>query len=219
MRCAEGARTGREGSDNIKEMRVIAGTYRSRPLIAPRGLDTRPTTDRLRETLFNVLAPRIRGARFADLYAGSGAVGIEALSRGAASVFFAESSPAALATLRANLGALRIGSGYRVEGRPVLGALRAEVRRSPQWDIVFLDPPYGGADEYAQTLTMLAQHAASLIAPEAMVIAEHRRKSATPLAPSYGGLQRFRLLEQGDAALSFYSLQVAGEAQAAGGDA
>src|ERR1700759_607042 len=105
-------------------MRVIAGTYRSRPLTAPRGMATRPTSDRLRETLFNVLAPRIEGARFADLYAGTGAVGIEALSRGAAHVTFVENSAAAIAALRANLTALKIRSGFQLEERSVLVGLR-----------------------------------------------------------------------------------------------
>src|SRR5580692_2039383 len=92
-------------------MRIIAGRYRSRLLDAPAGLATRPTSDRLRETLFNVLAPRIAGARFLDLYAGSGAVGIEAHSRGAARVELVERSATALVVLRKNLAGLRIGPG------------------------------------------------------------------------------------------------------------
>src|SRR5580698_1021845 len=98
MRCRSPPRTGYDDS-----MRVIAGTYRSRQLLAPRGTATRPTSDRLRETLFNILAPRIPGSRFADLYAGTGAVGIEAISRGATQVWFAENSEPAIASLRANL--------------------------------------------------------------------------------------------------------------------
>src|SRR6204780_1186382 len=104
-------------------MRVIGGTYRSRRLIAPRGLGTRPTSDRLRETLFNVLAPEIEGAVFADLYAGSGAVGIEALSRGASFVYFLENAAPALAAIRANLASLDIESGFRIEPRSVSAAL------------------------------------------------------------------------------------------------
>jgi 16S rRNA (guanine(966)-N(2))-methyltransferase RsmD len=100
-------------------MRVIAGTHRSRSLVAPRGAATRPTSDRLRETLFNILesraqAPCVQGCRFADLYAGTGAVGIEALSRGAAHVWFAERSGPALAAIRANLKALGIARGFTV---------------------------------------------------------------------------------------------------------
>src|ERR1700724_2493120 len=100
-------------------MRVIAGIYRSRPLIAPKGLGTRPTSDRLRETLFNVLAPRIAGSRFVDLYAGTGAVGIEAMSRGAEHVWFAENAELALAALRQNLSALKISRGFTLEDRRV----------------------------------------------------------------------------------------------------
>ncbi|HEV2273535.1 MAG TPA: 16S rRNA (guanine(966)-N(2))-methyltransferase RsmD [Acidobacteriaceae bacterium] len=181
-------------------MRVIAGTYRSRLLQAPRGLISRPTSDRLRETLFNVLAPRMEGAVFADLYAGSGAVGIEALSRGAKHAFFAEKAPAAVAAIRANLAALQIRSGFHVEARGVAAALRQAA--APFWDLVFLDPPYEDAEAYLSTLTGLGRPAAGLLAPGAMVIAEHQRR--TSLAESYGGLQRIRVLEQGDAALSFY---------------
>jgi 16S rRNA (guanine966-N2)-methyltransferase len=100
-----------------ESMRVIAGTHRSRQLVAPRGTGTRPTSDRLRETLFNILSPRIPGCRFADLYAGTGAVGIEALSRGAQHVYFTEKSEPALAAIRANLKALHITHGFTIEDR------------------------------------------------------------------------------------------------------
>src|ERR1700689_3489126 len=105
-------------------MCIIAGRYRSRPLQAPAGLATRPSSDRLRETLFNVLAPRIQGAAFLDLYAGSGAVGIEALSRGAASVVFVERAPKAISVLRENLGRLDVTAGFRIEAVSVGGWLR-----------------------------------------------------------------------------------------------
>src|SRR5271165_611036 len=105
-------------------MRVIAGSLRSRTLQAPPGLTTRPTSDRLRETLFNVLAPRIQGSVFLDLYAGSGAVGIEALSRGAERVDFVERAPAALAVLRANLTRLGLATGFRIHGGSVATILR-----------------------------------------------------------------------------------------------
>ncbi len=185
-------------------MRVIAGIYRSRLLAAPRGMATRPTSDRLRETLFNVLAPRIEGARFADLYAGSGAVGIEALSRGAVHVTFAESAAPAVAALHENLASLGIRSGFTVEACTVSAALRVLVQRPGSFDILFLDPPYEHSEEYAKTLSVLGEHAASLLAPGGLVVAEHRRKMPEPLRTSYGALTRFRLLEQGDASLSFY---------------
>jgi 16S rRNA (guanine(966)-N(2))-methyltransferase RsmD len=211
-------------------MRIIAGTYRSRRLDAPPGLDTRPTSDRLRETLFNVLAPRIKraggGAAFLDLYAGSGAVGLEALSRGALKVTFVERAPAALKALRRNLEQLGIASGFEVRAETVAGFLRSAAKTSPKrephevakpehyevvfpnrYEVVFLDPPYDAASEYGATLALLGGAAQRILAPGALVIAEHRGKHA--LDDRYGGLTRIRLLEQGDAALSFYEAAAA----------
>jgi 16S rRNA (guanine966-N2)-methyltransferase len=194
-------------------MRVIAGTYRSRRLITPGGLATRPTRDRLRETLFNILAQRIEGAVFADLYAGSGAVGIEALSRGASLVYFVDQAAPAVAAIRANLASLEIRSGFQIESSSVSAALRrlsglGSQRPSARGPcaIVFLDPPYADDDEYASTLAVIWQQAASLLTPSGIVIAEHRRNMPQPLAETYGPLKRYRVLEQGDAGLSFYSV-------------
>ena len=184
-------------------MRIIAGTLRARTLEAPAGLATRPTSDRLREALFNVLAPRIEGAVFLDLYAGSGAVGLEALSRGAAQVVFVERAPEALKVLRGNLARLGITAGFHVQQGSVAAYLRrAQASRAAGFDLVFLDPPYDASDEYAATLGLLGGAAAGLLAAGALVIAEHRRKE--PLEERYGALARARLLEQGDASLSFY---------------
>lgn len=189
-------------------MRVIAGTYRSRPITAPAGASTRPTSDRLRETLFNVLAPRIEGARFADLFAGSGAVGIEALSRGAGHVSFVENARPAIATIRANLVSLNILTGFRIDTRGVPAALRDFSGPQPPepWDLIFLDPPYQADHAYASTLTNLGRFGATILSSSGTVIAEHQRKSHQPLADVYGALHRTRVLEQGDAALSFYEL-------------
>jgi 16S rRNA (guanine(966)-N(2))-methyltransferase RsmD len=183
-------------------MRIIAGTYRSRVLSAPAGLATRPTSDRLRETLFNVLAPKIGGAAFLDLYAGSGAVGLEALSRGAASVTFVERAPGALKVLRANLAALGIGSGFRIHAGAVSAFLQA--KRAERFDVVFLDPPYDALPDYENGLGLLGGSSRGVMAADAVVIAEHRRK--VRLADRYGNLERTRILEQGDAALSFYAV-------------
>ena len=186
-------------------MRIIAGSLRRRTLEAPAGLATRPTSDRMRETLFNVLAPRIEGAVFLDLYAGSGAVGIEAVSRGAAQVAFVERAPAALKVLRANLAQLGLTAGFRIESASVGTYLRkARVNTSMAFDVVFLDPPYDAAEEYAAALGLLGGAAAGMLAGGAVVIAEHRRKER--LSECYVRLGRMRLLEQGDAALSFYAL-------------
>jgi 16S rRNA (guanine966-N2)-methyltransferase len=212
-------------------MRIIAGIYGSRRLEAPPGLSTRPTSDRLRETLFNVLTPRINSLRgggtgasaaFLDLYAGSGAVGLEALSRGAAHVTFVERSPAPLKVLRRNLEWLRIESGFAVRAESVAAFLRAAAKAIPKphegtkserhevatpnrYEVVFLDPPYDAAEEYAATLGALGE-AQGILAPGALVVAEHRaaRGRKQSLEDQYGSLKRTRLLEQGDAALSFY---------------
>lgn len=199
-------------------MRVIAGTFRSRPLQAPRGLQTRPTSDRLRETLFNVLGERVRGARFADLYAGSGAVGIEALSRGAERVYFAEKGAAALAALRANLRSLDLSGAAEIEAKGTasllvrLGTaqpparpatdLYADLPHAPATlDVVFLDPPYELLEEYSKTLLTLGS--GRLLSPRGLVVAEHTRRE--PLENRYGNLHRTRTLLQGDVALSFYA--------------
>jgi 16S rRNA (guanine966-N2)-methyltransferase len=188
-------------------MRVIGGTYRSRRLVAPHGLATRPTSDRLRETLFNVLSPRIEGAVFADLYAGSGAVGIEAISRGASLVYFVDRAPPAIAALRTNLAALEIKTGFQIVSSGVSGALRHLADRTPQerCSIMFLDPPYAADDDYGGTLGRIGQGADSLLTPDGIVIAEHSRKMLQPLTECYGSLKRYRVLEQGDAGLSFYT--------------
>ena len=196
-------------------MRVIAGTYRSRTLHAPSGLATRPTSDRRRETLFNVLAPRIQGAVFLDLYAGSGAVGIEALSRGAAHVVFVERAPAAVKVLRTNLARLAITAQIEIEPDSVNAFLGRARSGATRFDLIFLDPPYDAAAEYDNTLNILGLPSEStsqgcalvrlvnnLIADGGLIIAEHRRK--VRLQDQYGALIRTRLLEQGDAALSFF---------------
>jgi len=193
-------------------VRIIAGTLRSRSLQAPPGLATRPTSDRLRETLFNVLAPRIRGAAFLDLYAGSGAVGMEALSRGADQVTFVERAPAALAVLRANLAKLGLTAGFRIQSSSVGAFLRRlpagqKPGQAAAFNVVFLDPPYDAAQEYAATLNLLGAAQSGLLSAGALVIAEHRRKER--LEERYGSLERTRLLEQGDASLSFYAVKAA----------
>jgi 16S rRNA (guanine(966)-N(2))-methyltransferase RsmD len=198
-------------------MRIIAGSLRSRQLIAPRGTGTRPTSGRLRETLFNILAPRIAGCCFSDLYAGTGAVGIEAISRGAAHVWFAEKAEPALASIRSNLKALQIVQGVTMEERGT-GALLERLAKSAKksldavepvrdgvlLDLVYLDPPWEAEAEYAKTLDLLGSALGrAILAPSALVVAEHSSKSM--LAERYGELVQTRTLKQGDAALSFYA--------------
>jgi 16S rRNA (guanine966-N2)-methyltransferase len=187
-------------------MRIIAGEYRSRNLAAPRGMETRPTSDRLRETLFNILGPRVEGSRFADLYAGSGAVGIEAISRGALHVHFAENATPAIAAIRENLKLLKIAGKFMVHEKGALGVLDKLAQQGSVQDIVFLDPPYEAANEYEQVLRLLGSAAhARLLAEDAIVVAEHA--SRTPLAERYGQLTRTRERKQGDATISFYQIK------------
>ena len=185
---------------------MIAGEFRSRLLQAPRGVATRPTSDRLRETLFNVLGPRVEDSRFVDLYAGSGAVGIEAISRGADFVWFAESARPAVAAIRANLSQLKIAGGFAIEDRSVGKLLQSLVEKERAAEIVFLDPPYEDGEEYESTLKFIARNHATVLADGAVVIAEHSSKK--PLEARYSVLERVRVLEQGDAALSFYSVSL-----------
>ncbi len=172
-------------------MRVIAGEFRSRKLKTLAGLDTRPTPDRLRETLFNILAPKIDGITFLDAYAGTGAVGIEALSRGAAHAIFVEKNRAAVEVMRDNLAALGIEN--RAE---VFTGKAAAVLERLSADIVFLDPPYDFEREYAEALDVLGSR------HNPLVVAQHASQFA--LAEQYGALRRTRVVKQGDNSLSFY---------------
>jgi len=172
-------------------------------LVAPRGMETRPTSDRLRETLFNILALRVEGCRFVDLYAGTGAVGIEALSRGAANVWFAENAAPALAAIRQNLAALKIGGGFTVEDRGVGAMLQRLGKLKEPVDLVYVDPPYEAEAEYEGTLQFFGSaRGRAVLAADGLVIAEHSSKKK--LAVRYGALEHRRLVKQGDAALSFF---------------
>lgn len=181
-------------------MRVIAGKFRSQPLTAPKGWDTRPTSDRLRETLFNVLAPRIQGAVFADLFAGTGAVGIEALSRGARQVYFAENAKTPLIALRGNLARFKIGPEATVEPRGTLPLLRHLVEQKISLDIVFLDPRYRDDSAYRTTLEFLGEQ--PILGANAIVIAEHSHR--LPLPHPFGHLSQYRVMPHGEASLTFF---------------
>jgi 16S rRNA (guanine966-N2)-methyltransferase len=174
-------------------MRISAGEYRSRKLKSVPGLDVRPTPDRLRETLFNVLAPRLAGTVFLDAYAGSGAVGIEALSRGAKRIILIERKHAAVEVIRENLASLGIGK----EAASVVRGQASELLANFSADIAFIDPPYELEEEYFASLKVLAG------TPCELAIAQHA--SRLTLAEEYGRLRKTRLLKQGDNSLSFYS--------------
>ena len=169
-----------------------------------RGLDLRPTADRLRETLFNVLTAgnpqSLEGSMWLDLYAGTGAVGIEALSRGAVAVCFVESSASASELIRKNLESLGVKSGFEVVKKDVDRALRELESRGLMANFVYLDPPYRMHDAYRQTLTLLA--GSRLLPDTGIIIAEHEKRFDP--GENFQKLQRYRKLEQGDATLSFY---------------
>jgi len=200
-------------------MRVIAGKFRSRRLHSVRGMDLRPTSDRLRETLFNVLAAgnptAFDGKVWLDLCAGTGAVGIEALSRGAAKVYFVESAAPAASLIQRNLRSLGLENGSEISGSEVSGlevsgfevlredvacALRQLEARNVTADFIFLDPPYRMEKIYQQTLQQLSQ--SRLLRPKTIVVAEHEKRFDQ--GDGFGSLHCYRKLEQGDAALSFY---------------
>ncbi len=185
-------------------MRVIAGTYRSRPLQSLPGLDLRPTSDRLRETLFDVLsaAANLADSVWLDLFAGTGAVGIEALSRGARQVYFVESGKKHARLIRENLASLGVSEGYEVQEREVARALPLLDSTGVVCDFCFIDPPYRMRGAYERTLSFLSQ--SRLLSPSSIVIAEHEKKFDP--GERHGALLRFRRLDQGDAALSFYRL-------------
>ena len=183
----------------VAYVRVIAGTYRGRRLRTAEGLRVRPTSDRSRETLFNILARRIEGSLFLDVCAGSGAVGIEALSRGARAVTFIEQSRRACSVMESNLDALDV-SNTTILNRDALSALRKLNDRGDRFDIIFFDPPYA-SEIYAPVLKLIGGGA--LLADEGIVVVEHHSKR--PPAEGYGLLRVYRTVRQGESAFTFYS--------------
>jgi 16S rRNA (guanine966-N2)-methyltransferase len=193
-------------------LRIIAGQYRSRRLQTLRGTALRPSSDRLRETLFNILGAAIEGTILIDLFAGSGAVGIEALSRGAHAAIFVENHRAGAALIAKNLESLGIPIAAQVGNRnkfagsaeilrmDAMDALQRLAKGGAHIDFVYLDPPYADARAYEEILGFLGE--SDLLARGGLVIAEHRRKKE--LRAIAGRLERTRVVEQGDTALSFY---------------
>ena len=182
-------------------MRIIAGKYRSRPLKTPQGMDVRPSSDRLRETLFNVLTAgyALEGSRWIDLFAGTGAVGIEALSRGASYVYFVERAPKVARVVEANLQSLGAQEDAEIITAEASAALR-QLEGIDVVDFVFLDPPYREEGAYLGVLRVLED--SPLLKAESVVIAEHTKHFDPGDGP--GTLKRYRSLKQGDAVLSFY---------------
>ena len=180
-------------------MRVITGKFKGRRLRAPAGLAVRPTGDRVKESLFNILAERTSGSTWLDLFAGTGAMGIEALSRGACRVVFVESQPEAYRALEYNIAHCRIQEGCVLIQSDIRRALRQCQKAGWTFNIIFLDPPYQ-SDLYETTLNDLA--AGPLVAPEGLVIAEHHRK--IPLRDAYGPLRRTQTRTYGTTEVSIY---------------
>lgn len=181
-------------------MRIISGTYRGFRLRSLKGADLRPTSDQMRETLFDVLGPAIDGSRFLDGYAGSGAVGLEALSRGAAEVVLVEHQRAAQELIRRNLETLRAADKVRLIGSRLETALERLAQEEITFDYAFLDPPYAEISAYHRVLRQLGR--SSLLAADSTVIAEHSRHVL--LEGKYGSLERRREIRHGDSQLTFY---------------
>jgi 16S rRNA (guanine966-N2)-methyltransferase len=198
-------RSGALSSFGQPDMRVIAGEHRGRRLAAPRGRTTRPTPDRVREAVFSALESRLGGpgslaqASVLDLYAGTGALGIEALSRGARQAVFAERDAAALAGLRENLAALGLGARALVLAGDATGALARLAAGGQRFDAVFLDPPYEGG-EGAKALAAVA--AAGVVRPGGVIVLEHAAREAAPEAP---GLAHEPTRRYGTVSITFYS--------------
>lgn len=181
-------------------MRIIAGRFGSRVLKGPGRLTLRPTSDRLRQCLFDILGAGVEGATFIDAFAGTGAVGLEALSRGAQRVIFIEISRRAVALIGANLAQLGVGAQAEVIHGDALRALRRLAEQHVRAQFLFLDPPYRDAPHYRTLLASLAPELP--LAPEGLLIVEHPARLSLPAF--VGPLERTRTATQGDAALSFY---------------
>ncbi len=182
-------------------MRIVGGSYRGRKLKTVSGLDVRPTSDRLRETLFNILGPHIRDSRFLDICAGSGAIAIEALSRGASEATLIEHSRPACKAIQENLQMLGITHEAQVLNRDALSAIKQLEAKISAFDIIFFDPPYA-SPIYSQVMNQLA--ASPVIHSESIIIVEHRAK--TPIEREYGRLKIYREVKQGESALAFYAV-------------
>lgn len=181
-------------------MRIVAGTLRGRSIDGPKWDGLRPTSDSLRETLFNVLGPSLAGARVLDAFAGTGAVGIEAISRGATHATFVERDPRAVALIERNLTRLGVTDACAVVRGDFTAPRPARDERTPEarFDLIFLDPPYE-----LPALDVALARAAERVAPGGRVVVEHSRRRDLP--PTIGGLAKYRTLVAGDSALSFYT--------------
>jgi 16S rRNA (guanine966-N2)-methyltransferase len=180
-------------------MRIISGKFRGRRLKGPTGLELRPTSDRMKESLFNIIGPQIVGATMLDVFGGTGAIGIEALSRGARDVVFIENADFAQKLIRQNLKLCGIDGGGRIVHQDVFGAMRALIRQNFKADFAYFDPPYD-FEPYQDLLDLAFKR--GLLAQEGRGIIEHHRKALIPEAGE--GFARSRVVRQGDHCLSFF---------------
>ncbi|MFZ5814260.1 MAG: 16S rRNA (guanine(966)-N(2))-methyltransferase RsmD [Bacillota bacterium] len=188
-----------EEEQRVRAMRVITGTAKGKPLKTVKGRDIRPTSDRVKESLFNVMAGRVPEADFLDLFAGSGAVGIEALSRGARSCVFVELMTPHLKVVEENLNATGLRERAELIRRDARAAVADLARRGRRFDLIFVDPPYG-QELVPASLALIDSH--GLLAEDGWVICEHHKKD--PVPESAGGLTKFRELVFGETVLSIY---------------
>ncbi len=187
-------------------MRVIAGSHKGRRLLGPKGQQVRPTSDRVKEALFSILGARVTGARVLDLYAGTGAIGIEALSRGAQTVTFVEADPASLNLLRSNLRHCGLMDAADVRACTTETFLRDPAGPSEAFDIVFADPPY---ETLSADVLLPSLSRAGIITADSIVILEHRTKQSIP--PHIDRLNRVRQYRYGDTTLSVFGLSPEGD--------
>jgi len=185
-------------------LRIIGGSAKKHRLIVPRGNGIRPTAARVREALFNILAPVVPGSRFLDVFAGTGSVGIEALSRGAREACFIESNPRALSVLRANVAQAVPGAKARVIAGDALRALRRLADEGTPFDIIFMDPPYGKGYERRALECVAAGH---LLASGGVCVIEVSK--GTLPAERVDSLVLFRCERYGDTVLTFYRYEEA----------
>lgn len=180
-------------------VRVIAGKRKGRRLKTPRGLTVRPTADRVKEALFSILGSEVEGARVLDLYAGSGALGIEALSRGAAHVTFVEADPLSIRLIRENLQACGLTDSVEVHVRRVETFLSRVSDTLPPFRLVLADPPYRATEEVTR---LAARFPPRLLEPRGIVALEHDADFVPP--PGFGPLARTRTYRYGDTAVTLY---------------
>ncbi len=182
-------------------MRIIAGEFKGRRLAAVKGR-IRPTSDKVREAIFSILGPAVVGARVLDLFAGTGALSLEALSRGALDAVLVEEQAAALSVLQQNLDSLGIGDRVRVMPLPVSAALRKLAAQGTQFSLIFLDPPYGRG---LALKTLESLQDSGLLQPDARIVAEHSHRETLP--EQVGRLMLHQCRRYGDTQVAFYGIR------------